>query len=102
MHRSLFSLASALTILSYFSITTARVAELSPRYAEDELDKRLVCVGDSLNEVFVSVGMGNANDGAQHDIVNFCRSWIDIPAATSYYQTVTLTTYVSLLPSGRS
>jgi hypothetical protein len=57
----------------------------------------LLCVGDTYYEVFKIVGMGLASDGAQNDIENFCRSWIDIPIVTSYITTVTPTTFVALL-----
>jgi hypothetical protein len=96
MHRSLFSLASALIFSSIASITSARFPGLSPRLAENDLDKRLLCIGDSYNEVFVSVGMGLGSDGLESDLVAFCRSWIDIPDATSFFQTVTPTTFVTL------
>jgi hypothetical protein len=92
MHHSLFSVASALTISSAISIASAGVPGLSPRAAEDGLDKRLLCVGDSYNDIFVNVGMGDPNNGAQADISSFCRSWIDIPDVTAYYETVTQTT----------
>jgi hypothetical protein len=93
MHRSLFSWASALAVASLVTISSAGVAGISPREADDGLEKRLLCVGDSLNEVFQSVGMGSANNGVQADITAFCRSWIDIPGTTSYVQTVTPTLY---------
>lgn len=94
MHRSLFSWASALAVGSLVTTSTAGVAGISPREADDGLEKRLLCVGDSFNEVFQSVGMGSANNGVQADITAFCRSWIDIPGTTSYVQTVTPTLYV--------
>lgn len=92
MHLSLPSVASALTISSIISVTSALVPGFSPRHGTDMLDKRLVCVGDTYNEVFVSVGMGKYSNGAQVDIENFCRSWIDISTVTSYYETITPTT----------
>jgi hypothetical protein len=92
MRHSLFSLASALTVSLLVSSTSAAVAGISPREVEFELDKRLVCVGDTINEIFSSVGMGNATDGAKADTIAFCRSWIDIPNVTSYILTVTPTT----------
>ena len=94
MHRSLFSLALALTISSNFTITSAGVLGVSPRDVGYGLDKRLLCVGDSFNEIFMSVGMGVANNGAQADITSFCYSWIDIPSVTSYIQTITPTRFV--------
>jgi hypothetical protein len=93
MHHPLFSMATALTFSSIASIASAGVAGFSPR-AEYAMDKRYVCQGDSFNEVFMSVGMGDPNDGAQADITSFCRSWIDIPNETSYVLTTTPTTYV--------
>ena len=92
MHLSIFSVASALTIFCIISVTSALVPGLSPRHGADILEKRLLCIGDTYNEVFVSVGMGNFSDGAQADIESFCRSWIDIPNETSYYETITPTT----------
>lgn len=89
MHNSLFFLASALAI---FSLSSARVADQSPRIVLNELDKRVVCRDDSYNSVFMSVGMGN--NPLQNDIDNFCRSWINIPYATVFYETITPTTYV--------
>ncbi len=91
-HHSLFSVASALTISSAISIASAGVAGLSPRDAQDGLEKRLLCIGDTYNDVFMGVGMGDPGSGAQADIEMFCRSWIDIPNVTSFYQTFTQTT----------
>lgn len=99
MHFSLFSLASALTLSSIITIGSADIAGLSPRDAVHEVDKRLLCIGDTINEVFTSVGMGNASSGAQTDIENFCRSFIFIPGVTSYIQTFTPTTYVTSILS---
>lgn len=100
MHRSLFSLASALTISSIISIASAGVAGLTPRRAENELDTRQLCVGDSFNDVFNSVGMGDEddeNDAVQADLTAFCRSWIDIPDATVFFRTITPTRFVTSL-----
>lgn len=100
MHRSLLSLASALTLGSIVSITSAAVVgqALSPRNAEDELDRRFVCLEDTYYEVFASVGMSNVSDAAENDIDDFCRYWIDLPYATSYFRTVTPTTFVAPPP----
>lgn len=102
MHRSFVSLASALTICSIVSIASAGVAGLNLRELDDELDKRAVCVGDSFNQVFNSVGMGAANDAVQADLTAFCRSWIDIPDATSFFQTITPTRSAVLVLSSEN
>lgn len=94
MPRSLLSPALVVTFLCLASLTSAAIAGVSPREAANELDKRLVCQGDTIFEVFQSVGMGDPSDGAQADITAFCRSWIDIPDTTSYVRTVTPTTLV--------
>jgi hypothetical protein len=86
MHHSFFPLASALTISSIITITSASVA--------GSASQNLLCVNDTYNEVFNAVGMGLASDGAQQDIENFCYSWIDIPTVTSYFTTITPTTFV--------
>ena len=92
MHSSFFSVASALTYLSFTSLTVARVAHLAPRDdAPPDDDGSLVCQVDTINEVFMSAGMGDPNSGAQGDIERFCRSWIDIPSLTSYVRTTTPT-----------
>jgi hypothetical protein len=100
MHGSFFSLASALTISSVISVASAGVAGLFLPKAEDQFDKRLVCIGDSFNEVFVSVGMGAGSPGLEADIEGFCRYWIDIPSVTSFVTTITPTTFVVPLLSG--
>ncbi|ERF71862.1 hypothetical protein EPUS_01777 [Endocarpon pusillum Z07020] len=89
MYHPLFSLAAALTVSSIIKTTSAGVAGLiNPRY----LDERQLCRGDSYNDVFNSVGMGRAGEGAQNDIEEFCHSWIPFRTVTSYYVTITPTT----------
>lgn len=96
MHRSLFSLASALTISLLVTMTSAGVAALSAY----ELEQRALCRGDTYHEIFVSVGMGFGSEAAENDVDNFCRSWIGIPHDTTYFLTTTPTT--TLFPSTRT
>ncbi len=98
MYHPLFSLAAALTISFIIKTTSAGVAGLiNPRY----LDERQLCRGDSYYDVFNSVGMGGAGEGAQNDIEDFCYSWIPFQTVTSFYVTVTPTTSVAPLLHGR-
>ena len=89
MHRSLFSLASALTLSSHLAVAAGHAADLGLRDIVAPLDRRLVCLGDTFNRIFTEVGMGDPNDDVQADITSFCRSWIDIPDSTAFVTTVT-------------
>lgn len=91
MHYPLFSLAAALTVSSLVTMALAGVAGLSPR----GLDKRFLCVGDTYHEIFTSVGMEFGSEAAENDVDDFCRSWIDIPYETEYYDTTTPTRSVA-------
>lgn len=92
MHHPLLSPAAALLVSSILQTTSAGVAGLiNPRH----LDERQLCVGDSYYDVFNSVGMGGAGEGAQNDIEDFCYSWIPFHTVTSYFVTITPTTFVA-------
>lgn len=98
MYHPFFSLAAALTVSSIIKTTSAGVAGLiNPRY----LDERQLCMGDSYYDVFNSVGMGRAGEGAQNDIEKFCYSWIPFRTVTSYTITITPTTFGAPTLDGR-